>query len=114
MLVPELVEMVFNNVEKKEGSRLEKNPYKVLLIQNLEGAVLSMSRKQMKQCSVFSNEVKYVQYSQHPTGHYALEVKAPRKRYDTKMYTRLQVAERDVREMDFNPHPEKLRQDYVD
>ena len=50
-----------------------------------------------------------MQHNQYPMEHYAFEVKAPADRYDTKMYKRLQVAERDIKEIHFNPHPERLR-----
>ena len=44
---------------------------------------------QMKKWSMLSNVIKYVQYNQYPIGHNASEVKAPKERYDTKMYKML-------------------------
>ena len=40
----------------------------------------------MEQWSVHSDAEKYVHYSQHPLGHYELEVKASLERQGTKMY----------------------------
>ena len=73
----------------------KRNPYEALVVQNLEAPVVDMSWKQMEQWSILHNEIKHVQYSDHPIGDYVLQVKAPEKRYDTKMYKRLQVAQKD-------------------
>ena len=54
-----------------------------------------------------------MQYYKHPIEHYALEVKVLEDRHDTKMYKRLHVSEIDVKDIDFNPDPEKLRLNYL-
>ena len=43
-----------------------------------------------------------------------MELKASKERYNTKMYKRLQSVERDVKDIDFNHDPERLRLDYLD
>ena len=43
-----------------------------------------------------------------------MEVNSPENRYSSKMYNRLQVTEGDVKEIDFSPDPERLRQDNLD
>ena len=85
-----------------------------MLVQTLEETVIDTSAKQMEQWSILITNVKYMQYIQHLTGHHALGVKAAEKRYGTRMYKRLQIIERDVREIDFNPDPDRLRMDYLD
>ena len=44
----------------------------------------------MEKWSILSDVVKYVQFYLYPIGHYALEVKLPEERYDTKMHKKLQ------------------------
>ena len=56
--------------------------------------MVDTSGKQMKQWSILKNEIKYMQYSQHSIVWYVLEAKAPEGKYDTKLYKRLQVAEK--------------------
>ena len=58
--------------------------------------------------------VQYLQYNQHPIGHYGLEVKASEDRYDTKMYKKLQNGERQVKEISLDPNSLRLKQDYLD
>ena len=47
---------------------------------------------QVEKWSILHDVIKYVQYNQHPIGHY--EFKALEERYATKMHERLQVGER--------------------
>ena len=65
----------------------------------------------MEQWLILSNEIKYVQYSQHLIGPFALEMKAPEEGYDTKMYKRLQIAEREAQEINCKQDPERMKLD---
>ena len=64
---------------------------------------------QMEEWSVLSDIFKYVQYNQQPTSHCSLEVKPPEERYGTKMYTKLQDGEREVKEISFDLNSERLK-----
>ena len=48
----------------------------------------------------------------HPIGTYALEVKALKEMYDTKMFKWFQITE-DLKEINFNLDAERLKQDYL-
>ena len=50
----------------------------------------------------------------YPIGHYGLEVQAPKERYWTKVYKRLQDNEREVKGMSFTSHVESLKQECLD
>ena len=50
---------------------------------------------QMERWYILSDMFKYVQYNQHPIGHYEFEVKVPEERYGLKTYKRLQLGERE-------------------
>ena len=63
---------------------------------------------QMEKWSILNDTVKYVQYNQHPIGYYDFEVKAPEERYGTEMYKRLQVGEREIKELSFDLNYERL------
>ena len=62
----------------------------------------------------YSDVVKFVQYNQHPIGHYGLKVRVPEERFGTKMYKKLQDGVREVKQISFDPNSERLKQDYLD
>ena len=59
------------------------------LIWDVKEEELKLSNIQIERYSILKGIVKYVQYNQHPIGHYGVEVKAPEERYSTKMYKTL-------------------------
>ena len=87
--------------------------YETMLVQNHEQTVMNTGVKFMEQWSILSNAVSYMPYSQYAIGHYTLELKVSENRYGTKMYKRIQIGVKDVKEIDFNPDPERLRQEYL-
>ena len=54
---------------------------------------------QMDKSPVLSDIGKYMQYNQHPIGHYGLGIKAPEQRYTNKMYKRSQDGVSEVKEI---------------
>ena len=67
------------------------------------------STMQMEQWSTHTNVLKYVQFNQHSLSHYIFEAKAPIMRYSTKIYKRLQVREREVKELSFDLNSERKK-----
>ena len=68
----------------------------------------------MERWSILNDIIKYVEYNQHPIGHYGLDVKVLDERYGSKMYKQLQDGERIIKEICFDPNSGKLKQDYID
>ena len=106
-----------NVTEVKEKLELngeqEKNPYETMLTQDVEIEKLKPGTLQLDSWSGLNDADKYVQYNQHPLGHYEIKVKATEEKYGTKMYKRLEFGERKVKEASFDPTPVSLKQDYI-
>ena len=108
-IYPELKIPVVKEESMLEEEKLEKNPYEVWIVQNLEEQVLGTSMEQIEHWPIVSTDTRYVQYD-----HKALDVKAPEDRCGTKIYKKLQVNKRDVKEIDFDSARERLRKDNLD
>ena len=79
----------------------EQNPYKALLIQDVEEEWSKPGILKWK--SGQHSEINSNMYSIfNILCHYGLEVNAPEERYGTKMNQMLQVSERELKEVSFN------------
>ena len=63
----------------------------------------------MKQWSILSNVVNYVQYDRNPKDFYNLDINAVDQKNHRKIYDRLKEEDRQVFELDFGSNPDKLK-----
>ena len=100
-------DMVQQEIEQeKQWSRMdddngEVNPYGKLVVNNAEK--VEMPKTQMKQWSILTNLLNYMQYSKFNSMNHSLSVK-PVNRYKTKSNE-----EREFREVDFGTVPQSLQ-----
>ena len=96
-------EKQLNRIDDNNG---EINPYRELVVNNAERTEPLMT--QMEQWSILSNILNYVQHSKFNSMNHSLNVKAVN-RYKVRLNM-----EREFKELDFGPIPQKLQEEYLD
>ena len=92
-----------NKIDDDNG---EINPYRKLVVTNSERTEPLMA--QMEQWSILSNILNYVQHSKFNSMNHSLNVKVV-----NRCKVRLEL-EREYKELDFCPIPQKLQEEYLD
>ena len=95
-----------NQLGKIDDTSGETNPYKKLIVNNMEKIEPLMT--QMEQWSILSNVLNYVQHSRFNSINHTLDVKAMN-RYKSKP-----DINREFEELDFGATPQKLQEEYID
>ena len=85
----------------------EANPYKELIVNNAEKIEPLMT--QIEQWSILSNVLNYVQHSRLHSMNHTLDIKAV-----DKYKFRSNTDNREFKELDFGPTPQKLQEEYMD
>ena len=96
-------EKQLNRIDDDNG---EINPYRELAVSNAERTEPLMT--QMEQWSILSNILNYIQHSKFNSMNQSLNVKAVN-RYKVRL-----DMEREFKELDFGPIPQKLQEEYLD
>ena len=96
-------EKQLNRIDDDNG---EINPYRELVVNNAERTEPLMT--QMEQRSILSNVLNYVQHSKFNSMNHSLNVKVVN-RYKVRL-----DMEREFKEFNFGPTPQKLQQEYLD
>ena len=97
-----------NDIDNEE----EVNAYYNIIINKFDRENVIAS--QMKQWSILSNVVHYLQYDRNPRDFYNLDIKALYQKNHRKTYDRLKEEDRQVIEIDFGNTPDKLKGEYLD
>ena len=93
-------------LSKLDDTSRDITPYRELIVNNAEKIETLLS--QMKQWSIQSNIVNYIQYDRHSKNFHNLNIRAVSKeKYKRKSNT--QMEERQMLEIDFGDTPEKLK-----
>ena len=96
-------EKQLNRIDDDNG---EINPYRELIVNNAERTEPLMT--QMEQWSILSNILNYVQHSKFNSMNHSLNVKV------VNRYKVRPDMEREFKELDFGPIPQKLQEEYLD
>ena len=94
-----------NRIDETNG---ETNPYKELIVNNAEKIEPLLA--QMEQWSILTTMLNYIQYDRHPKNYHILGISAVNK-YRNSLGAK---EERDIRELDFGPTPNILKEEYLD
>ena len=94
-----------NRIDDASG---EMNPYKELIVNNTEQIEPLLT--QMKQWSILSNTLNYIQYDRHLKHYHSLGISAVNK-CGKNLGTK---EERNIIELDFGPSPDILKGKYSD
>ena len=94
-------------LDKMDDTSGETNPYKELIVNNAEKIEALMT--QMKQWSILSNVLNYVQHSRLNSMNHTLAIKAV-----DKYKCRPNTDNREFKELDFDATPQKLQEKYMD
>ena len=89
-------------------TQVERNPYKELIVNNVERIEPLLA--QMKQWSILSSTLNYIQYDRHPKNYHSLGISAVNK--GAKNLGAKE--ERDKIELDFGPTQDILKEEYLD
>ena len=98
-------ERQLNRIDDTNG---ETNPYKELVVNNAEKIAPLLA--QMKQWSILSNTLNYIQYDRHPKNYHSLGISTVNKCRNSLDI----MEERDMIELDFSPMPDILKEEYLD
>ena len=90
----------------------EVNPCHNIIVNNFDKKNVIIS--QMKQWSILSNVVNYVQYNRNPKNFYHLDIRAIDQKSHRKIYERLKNEDRQILDLDLSDNPDKLRGEYLD
>ena len=85
---------------------MEINPYREVVVNNAKRTEPLMT--QMEQWSILSNILNYVQHSKFNSMNHSLNVKV------VNRYKVRSDMEREFKELDFGPIPQKLEEEYLD
>ena len=96
-------EKQLNRIDDDNG---EINPYRECIVNNEERTEPLMT--QMEQWSILSNVLNYIQHSKFDSMNNTLNVKVVN-RYKVRL-----DMEREFKELDFGPIPQKLQEEYLD
>ena len=91
-------------LDKKDDTSVETNPYKELIVNNAEKIEPLMA--QMEQWSILSNVLNYVQHSRLHSMNHTLDINAVDK-YKYRPHT----GNREFKELDFGTTPQKLQEE---
>ena len=94
-------------LSKIDDTNRETNPYQELVVNNAEKIEPLMT--QMEQQSILSNVLNYVQHSRFHSMKQMIDIKAV-----NKYKYRLNMEDREFRELDFGTMPQKLQEEYMD
>ena len=104
-----------NEEEKLSKDNIDEdeiNPYHNVIVKNTDKENIITS--QMKQWSILSNIVNYVQNDRNHKSFYNLDVKTVDQKSHKKMYNKFKEEDRQILELDFGNSQHKLRRDYLD
>ena len=99
-----------HDIDKIDDTKSEVNPYCEIIVNKAERDDIIIS--QIKQWSILSNVVNYVQHKRHRKDFYNLDIRAEDQNRHKKIYNKEE--ERQILELDVGDTTEKLKGEYLD